>query len=213
MILPKGNRQPFPRKNVNYKGKNLESLHDIVAGCLRNDQKEQKSFYEKYYGYCLKIVFRYIYRYEVAVDIVNDGFVKVFRNFSRFQCPQPENLEMILMGWIKKIMVNTAIDHLRRSHFVPEIGSVEDHIWNIEDNSQAADQSLLYKELITEVRKLPPAYRAVFNMFVIDGLSHNEIADILNISVGTSKSNLFKAKAQLQKRIKPQEQKIAICKI
>ena len=180
-----------------------------MAGCLRNDSKEQKYFYEKYYGYCLKIVFRYIYRYEVAVDIVTDGFVKVFKNFSRFHCEQPENLEMILMGWIRKIMVNTAIDHLRKSQFAPEIGRIDDHIWNLEDKSSKSDQSILFKELILEVKKLPPQYRTVFNMFVIDGFSHNEIAEILGISVGTSKSNLFKAKAQLQKRLKPTEQKIA----
>ena len=188
----------------------MEALKDIIAGCILNKAKEQKYFYLKYYGYCLKIVFRYIYRYEAATDVVNDGFVKVFRGFPAFQCNEPDKLEMILMGWLRRIMVNTAIDHLRKNSFLPEIGNIDENMWMLPDHSQSSDQALLYKELIKEVRKLPPAYRTVFNMFVIDGFSHNEIAERLGISIGTSKSNLFKAKAHLQKLIKA-DQMIVIC--
>lgn len=162
----------------------------------------------------MKIVFRYIYRYDKAVDIVNDGFVKIFRNFSRFQYIENENLEMILMGWMRMIMINTAIDELRKKSFLPEIGNVSESVWDCSDSSQGSDRILLYKELVKEIKKLPPAYRAVFNMFVIDGLTHQEIANQLSISVGTSKSNLSKARVFLQKIVKNNELEVAyaVCK-
>jgi RNA polymerase sigma-70 factor (ECF subfamily) len=103
------------------------------------------------------------------------------------------------MGWMKRILINTAIDELRRQQAMPEIGELPDYIWEEMDRSQNADQMILYKELIWEVKRLPPSYRNVFNMFVIDGFSHNEIANVLGISEGTSKSALAKAKAHLKK--------------
>lgn len=164
--------------------------------------------YEHYYGYCLKIVFRYIYRYDKAVDVVNDGFVKVFRNLDKFYCHSSENTEMMLMGWMRTVMINTAIDHLRKNNFLSEIGTIPDDAWQQEDKSQSSDQAILYKELIKEVKKLPTSYRLVFNLFVIDGYTHQEIAEQLGISVGTSKSNLSKARALLQKFIKTNDQQV-----
>jgi RNA polymerase sigma factor (sigma-70 family) len=186
-------------------------LHTTINGCTQNNPRDQKYLYEKYYGYCLKIVFRYIYHYDKAVDVVNDGFVKVFRNFSRFEYKTTENLEMMLMGWMRTIMINTAIDQLRKNNFLPEIGDISETIWMHEDKSQKSDQTLLYKELVKEIKKLPPAYRTVFNMYVIDGLTHQEIADLLGISVGTSKSNLSKARVILQKIIKNNDEEVNIC--
>lgn len=151
-------------------------------------------------------MFRYIYRYEKAVDVVNDGYVKIFSNFSKFQYSSTDNLEMILMGWMRKIMINTAIDALRKNNFLPEIGDISETIWKQEDRSQASDNSVLYKELIQQVKRLPPAYRTVFNLYIIDGFTHMEIADQLGISVGTSKSNLSKARVLLQKYIKENDQ-------
>ncbi len=185
----------------------MESVHEIVTGCEKNDHNYQKILYQKYYGYSLKIVFRYIYHYDQAVDVVNDGYVKLFRNFSKFRCEEPENMEMILMGWIRRIMINTAIDRLRKNKLAPEIGGIPEHIWEQADRSGNADEMLLYKETIKSVKQLPPAYRIVFNMFVIDGCSHQEIADALGISTGTSKSNLSKAKILLQKILKKQEER------
>ena len=180
---------------------------------MNNDHKYQKVLYERYYGYSFKIAFRYIYRYDKVADIVNDGFVKLFRSFSTFICAADSDAEKCLMGWIRKIMVNTAIDELRKSNLMPEIGGMPDHAWNTVDNSQQADQLLLYKELINQVKRLPPAYRAVFNMYVIDGFTHQEIGEQLGISVGTSKSNLFKAKAYLQKIINKDKQLSGTCNI
>jgi RNA polymerase sigma factor (sigma-70 family) len=169
--------------------------------------------YEKYFGYALKIVFRYIYHYERSVDITNDGFVKVFKNMDFFKSDNDENLEIILMGWMKKIMVNSAIDELRRQRMMPEIGVLPDDIWEEPDKSGEADQMLLYKELMTEIKRLSPAYRVVFNMYVIDGFNHQEIAEKLGISAGTSKSNLFKAKMHLQKYIQQNSLPATVCNI
>jgi RNA polymerase sigma-70 factor (ECF subfamily) len=141
--------------------------------------------------------------------VVNDGFVKVFRNFEKFQFRDIENLEMVLMGWMRMIMINTAIDQLRKNNFLPEIGDISESTWAQEDKSQSSDQVLLYKELVKQVKKLPPSYRTVFNLYVIDGLTHQEIADLLGISVGTSKSNLSKARVILQKIVKNNDREVS----
>lgn len=186
----------------------MEQLQNLINGCLQNNQRDQRTLYERYYGYCLKTVFRYIYRYDKAVDIVNDGFVKVFRNFDKFTYTPGDELEMILMGWMRRIMINTAIDQLRKNNFVPEIGDISETVWTTLDRSQNADQVVLYKELIIQIKRLPPSYRTVFNLYVIDGFTHHEIADKLGISVGTSKSNLSKARVLLQKFIQQNDQQI-----
>jgi RNA polymerase sigma-70 factor (ECF subfamily) len=183
----------------------LKFLDEIISGCVENNPRDQKALYEHYYGYCLKVVFRYIYRYDKAVDVVNDGFVKVFRNLKNFKYDQSYKVEMILMGWMRTIMINTAIDRLRKDNFLPEIGMTNEEIW-IQDRSQQTDQSVLYKDLIQEIKKLPPTYRIVFNMYVIDGFTHQEIANQLKIAVGTSKSNLSKARTLLQTFLKKADQ-------
>lgn len=190
----------------------MESINLIISGCIKNDYRDQKKLYEKYYGYALKIVFRYIYRYEKAVDVTNDGFVKIFRKIEQFNCETPDKAEMMLMGWIKTIMINTAIDRLRKDNFLPEIGDLNESIW-LEDKKNKSDQMLLYKDVIKEVKKLPTMYRTVFNMYVIDGFTHKEIAKHLKIATGTSKSNLSKARALLQKFIKNNEIQKTICQM
>jgi RNA polymerase sigma factor (sigma-70 family) len=142
--------------------------------------------------------------------VVNDGFVKVFRGIVLFECKESE-VEKVLMGWMRRIMVNTAIDELRRSNMMPEIGGLPEYIWEETDKSTNADQALLYKELINEIKKLPPSYRTVFNMYVIDGFSHQEIADALGISTGTSKSSLSKARVHLQKFINKNSAEADVC--
>lgn len=180
---------------------------------MANDARCQKLLYERYYGYAFKIAFRYIYRYERVADVVNDGFVKLFRNIAQFVSPVEADTEPRLLGWIKRIVVNTAIDELRRNNLMPQIGGIPESAWEAAGSSANADNALLYKELICHVKSLPPSYGAVFNMYVIDGFSHQEIAEQLGISVGTSKSNLFKAKAFLQKLINKDTQQAGICNL
>jgi RNA polymerase sigma factor (sigma-70 family) len=186
----------------------LNTIDTILLGCIKNDTKCQKMLYEKYKGFALKVVFRYIYRYDKAVDITNDGFVKIFLSFNKFEIDCNGNNEKKLMGWIKKIMINTSIDEIRKSNLMPEIGKLPESVWDINDKNDDADQLLLYKDLITIVKELTPQYRMVFNMYVIDGYNHIEIADILKISIGNSKSILSRARAILQNKITKMEEKV-----
>jgi RNA polymerase sigma-70 factor (ECF subfamily) len=109
------------------------------------------------------------------------------------------------MAWMKRILINTAIDDLRKNKSIHETELIPEQVWEQADNSQRADNMLLYKELIGYVKKLPPTYRAVFNMYVIDGCSHLEIGNKLGISEGTSKSNLSRARNLLQNMIRENE--------
>ncbi len=178
----------------------MDAIYILIKGCIDNDAKSQRDFYNHYYGYALKTVFRYIFQYDKATDVVNDSFVKIFNSLAKFNLNRESaDTEKILMGWMKRILINTAIDELRRSQTIPSICELPDYIWEESDRSNGADQKALYKELICEVKRLPPSYRTVFNLFVIDGFSHQEIAGVLGISEGTSKSALAKAKAQLKK--------------
>jgi RNA polymerase sigma factor (sigma-70 family) len=173
---------------------------------MAKDHKYQRMVYERFRGFALKTVFRYIYRYEKAVDVVNDGFIKAFTHFDKFKPGGEAHNEKILMGWLKRIMINTAIDELRRNKMMPEIGGIPEDVWDLTDKNQDADQLLLYKDIIILIKELPPAYRTVFNLYVIDGFNHYEIADLLKISVGTSKSGLSRARVMLQKSIKKSEE-------
>lgn len=142
---------------------------------------------------------------------MNDGFVKLFRSFDKFSMGDSDE-EAKLMGYMKRIMVNTAIDELRKEKMMPEIGGIPDYVWDMSSKDQDADQLLLYKDLIIMIKGLPPQYRIVFNMYVIDGYNHLEIADVMKIPVGTSKSCLSRARAMLQKSIEKLEN-AKICSI
>lgn len=194
----------------------MENIIEIIKGCIRKDHYFQKIMYEQFRGLALKTVFRYIYRYEKAVDVSNDGFVKLFNHFERFTIPEEEDpvvCEKLFIGYMKRIMVNTAIDELRKGNMLPEIGGIPEYVWDLSDKSNDADALLLYKDLMILVKELPPQYRAVFNMYVIDGFNHIEIAGILNIPVGTSKSNLHKARTILRQNIKKLEEANKVCSI
>jgi RNA polymerase sigma factor (sigma-70 family) len=190
----------------------LENIVSVIEGCIRQDSKCQRLFYNLYRGFAFKLVFRYIYRLEKATDIVTDGFVKAFRSFDEFKMPANGDAEKLVMGWLKKIMINSAIDELRKNNMLPEIGAIEKNIWEISDKNDDADKLLLYADLIMLVKELPPVYRAVFNLYVMDGYSHVEIAEKLNMAVGTSKSCLSRAKALLQERINQMENE-KLCRI
>ena len=161
--------------------------------------------YEQYYGLCLKIAFRYVNTYEQAVEVVHDGFLKMFRNFSRFEVRDQNKVEMMLIGWIRRVVINAAIDYMRKEVNNHQHYDIPDYVWEQQEDGLTADNRVLYKELITMVKDLPPAYRTVFNLHVIEGYSHPEIAKMLGITTGTSKSNLSKARAHLQKALAPHQ--------
>lgn len=190
----------------------LENLKNIIKGCIAKEPKFQELLYEQYRGFALKVAFRYIYTYEKATYVVNDSFVKLFNNFTSFRTGSDEENEKMLMGWLKKIIINTAIDQLRRDQMLPEIGGIPSYAYETTDNYYNADQVALYNDLISLVKLLPPHYRSVFNLYVIDGYSHAEIADMMQTTIGTSKSHLSRARNLLQEGIKKMEE-IKICRI
>ena len=180
----------------------MESLYTIFKNSLKSDRNSQHRIYEAYYKYGLKIAFRYVGLYDDAMMVTNDSFVKVFRNLNQFELQENDPLlEMRFLGWLKRIVVNTAIDELRKKHREVPFENVEDDTWHFPAAAEQSDSILLYKELIAYLKELPPAYNRVFNLYVIDGYSHAEIAQLLGISTGTSKSNLFRAKEILQKKV------------
>jgi RNA polymerase sigma-70 factor (ECF subfamily) len=189
----------------------LEDLLHIVRGCANNDAKYQKIFYERFLSYALKIAFRYVHSYERASDAANDSFIKIFRNFNRFEIRDPLHAEAMLMSWMKRIIVNTSIDFLKQESLISDHKPIDEGVWQVKSSGHTGEDNLLYKELIVLVKKLSPAYRVVFNLHVIEGYSHQEIAEMLGISVGTSKSNLAKAKAALQKHFITDNQGNVLC--
>lgn len=178
------------------------ALLDLLAGCRRNDRNSQRQLYTRYYSYGLSICLRYTRDRETALEAVNDGFMKVFRDISRFDPHRHADVAGSFQGWFKKVLVYTAIDHYRadQKHLLT---TDLDHLPPAyADSGEAPLQKLSFEELLALIRELPPAYRTVFNLYVIDGYSHEEIARQLDISVGTSKSNLARARTNLQALIK-----------
>ena len=147
----------------------------------------------------MKICYRYTDRQEESEEIMNEAFIKLFKNIQQFDEFRQEDTLLSLKGWFKRILVNTCIDHYRKKQ-----SSVNGHVLTnesekIADAGENGLDILSYKEIIEAVRLLSPSYRAVFNLFVIEGLSHEEISKKLGISVGASKSNLSKARDNLRK--------------
>ncbi len=177
----------------------------IIEGCKRKETRYQKILYERFYGYALKIAFRYVYRYDSAVEVANDGFVKLFRQIKKFRYKGGDFPEPLLMDWIRQIIISTSIDELRRTKMAPEIVDIPEQVWEETGHIPNGDQPVLYKELIGFVKNLPPLYRIVFNMFVIDGFTHFYIANTLGISVDDTRLNLSRARDIMQKIMNEQE--------
>ncbi|MGN8035392.1 RNA polymerase sigma factor [Chitinophaga sp. 22321] len=171
----------------------MNNINDLIAGCCRKERSSQEALYRNFFGYGLSICLRYAQNREEAVEIMNDGFLKIFQHIQSFDTSRS------FKTWLAKIMVNTAIDFLRSKKklvFVDDISQVPEP-----GTDEKIVDKLSYDELVKHVQALPPAYRAVFNLYVMEGYQHQEIAAILRISEGTSKSNLFKAKKILKERI------------
>jgi RNA polymerase sigma-70 factor (ECF subfamily) len=170
----------------------------LLAACQAGKSKEQEKLYQKYYGKMMSICLRYAKDQDEAKDILQEGFVKVFSNIKTFKG------EGSLEGWIKRIMVNTAINHYHKNKKyvisnteteIPDVGEQPDF-------DEEAIKQLSYEDILELIRSLTPAYQTVFSLYVIEGYSHKEIANLLQINEGTSKSNLAKARIKLQKMLK-----------
>lgn len=171
--------------------------HDIIKGCIQNNASMQKMLYDKYAAKMYGIALRYTHDQEEAKDILQDGFVKVFQNLSKFKGTGA------FEGWLRRIFVNTAIEHYRKKNNTYEIQDT--HEESVTDRDLNALDKMAAADILNMVKALPNGYRTVFNLFAIEGYSHKEIAEMLHISEGTSKSQYARAKGLLQEKIKNHE--------
>jgi len=170
---------------------------EILEGCKSGERDAFGLLYKKYASTMLVICMRYCKRREEAEDILHEGFIKVFSNIAKFRG------EGSFEGWIKRIMINTSLSHYHanlKHYFKSSVDEIEDVPGDVEDDgvySNAPSRS----ELLSLIQELPDGYRFVFNMYVFENFSHKEIAHVLGISVNTSKSQLAKARRQLQRKL------------
>ncbi len=170
---------------------NLERAEEnLTQALIRQERWAQQQVYEHYYGKMMGVCLRYAGSKDEALDLLHEGFIKVFQNISRYRSGTS------LPAWIRTIMVNTCIDYYRRT--VRRRTEDIDDAYTISDNVPDVVSHLSEKEILAAVQELSPAYRAVFNLYVVEGYSHQEIADALNITESTSRSNLVKARNKLQ---------------
>jgi RNA polymerase sigma factor (sigma-70 family) len=170
-----------------------EELHQLIRGCKEQNRKSQKMLYKAFYGFSMAICLRYAGDRDEAAEVMNQGFFKVFTKIESYDTDRP------FKAWLGRIMMNVSIDYYRanlKMAYAEDLENAE-HIYEV----NTADNNLNYSDLLAMVQKLPQGYRTVFNLFAIDGYSHEEIADMLNINIGTSKSNLFKARQKLKQMI------------
>ncbi|MBY0482030.1 MAG: RNA polymerase sigma factor [Chitinophagaceae bacterium] len=181
-------------------------ITSLIKGCCQNNRNSQRELYQWLYGYAMKISFRYINDLSDAEDLVSESFVKLFKNLDQFNFSLQSDLEALLKAWFKRIIVNTCIDHLRKTHLKLISYDVAPEKETASETQESGLDKIAYQEIIESVRLLSPVYRTVFNLFVIEGFSHEEIANQLKISIGASKSNLSKARQNLRKLIKEKKE-------
>jgi RNA polymerase sigma-70 factor (ECF subfamily) len=178
---------------------NKNDLNNIIEGCLREKRKYQEQLFKLYYGKMMGVALRYTKDRDTAQEIVQNSFIKVFEKLSTFD--QKGNFS----SWISRIVANTAIDFIRKSKNNPFLTD-ENYVFdNANDEISEFDDlelsSIKTEIILKAIQQLSPAYQTVFNLYVIEDYSHKEIAEMLGISEGTSKSNLSKAKMNIHKII------------
>ncbi|MEX0723556.1 MAG: RNA polymerase sigma factor [Gracilimonas sp.] len=166
-------------------------LADILKGCRKHRRESQKELYEMFYAYGMSITLRYADSRDQAAAILNDAFMKVFDNIKTY------DINRAFKPWFRSIVVNTAINaYHKNKKRIERTEALTSATGN--QSEEHITSSISYDEIIQIVQKLSPAYRTVFNLHVIEGFTHEEIAGMLDISIGTSKSNLSKAKSNLR---------------
>jgi RNA polymerase sigma-70 factor (ECF subfamily) len=171
----------------------LHSEEDFIRACVAKEAWALKKLYEYHYPVMYPVCRRYANNEEDALDILHDGFIKVFRHIEKYQSGTS------LVSWIKRVMINTAIDYYRRESRRRSF-DIED-AKNLATDEADALSKISAEEIIDLLQHLSPAYRSVFNLYVIEGYSHKELADILQITESTSRSNLVKARNKLKELI------------
>jgi len=163
---------------------------DLIHGCLNGERRMQEELYRRFAPKMYAVCLRYAGNSEEAQDILQEGFIKIFKKLSSFRG------EGSFEGWIRRIFVNTSIEHFRRKNYLQPVTEREEN--TIEGKYLSVLDSLAEKDIMSLIQELSPGYRTVFNLYVIEGYTHKEIGDMLGISEGTSKSQLSRAKVILQ---------------
>ncbi|MCL1663894.1 sigma-70 family RNA polymerase sigma factor [Elizabethkingia sp. HX XZB] len=172
-----------------------KELIEIIEQCQKNDRKAQELLYRRYSNVLFSICLRYSGNYENAQDVFQEGFILIFKKITQY------SFSGSFEGWIKRVMVNLNLEkHRQKEIWLTEI---EENMPLIdeEDNDPNDFQNVNYQDLIKYVQNLPTQYRQVFNLYVFEEYTHNEIAESLKISPGTSKSNLSRAREILRKEL------------
>ena len=192
-------RQLFKNWSVLESAKSMSEneLNKHIQGCKRGDSKSQKWIFERFYRLMFGVCLRYHSDYDRVQDIVQEGFLKVFSNIEGFTSKGS------FEGWMKRIMVNTAIDFIRKERASPEELTAEGALEFPDDGEEMSfleteEEQVSIQHVLVAMKQLTPVYRAVFNLYVFDNLTHQEISQKLGISVGTSKSNLAKARRNVR---------------
>ena len=168
----------------------LDQQEDFLSAAARNERWAQEILYKKYYPTMMSVCLRYANHREDALDILHEGFIKVFRNLDKFSKGTSFD------AWIKRVMVNTSIDYYRKQK--RRRTEDLDNVLDAKTPNPDILSQLETQDILGCLQKLSPSYRAVFNLYIIEGFSHKEIAKELNISESTSRSNLVKARTKLR---------------
>lgn len=171
-----------------------KSLSDIITGCLEGNSLAQGQLYQRFAGKMFAVCLQYSGDYDEAKDVLQEGFIRVFLNLKQFE--EKGSFE----GWMRRIMINTALEKYRDKYYLNRVDNQSETIEVGVDDDVFEDLSS--QDLLRMIRELSPKYRMVFNLYAIEGYSHKEISALLNISEGTSKSNLSRARAILQEKVK-----------
>ena len=171
----------------------------IIEDCKKGKRDAQNKLYKKFAPSLLSLCMRYARNREEAEDVLQEGFIKVFLNIMNFRG------EGSFEGWMKRIMVNTAITHNKQTlkhHFHADISEIEEtHLVEEEEKTEENIVKIPTGKLLEMIQQLPVGYNTVFNLYVFENYTHKEIADLLGVSVNTSKSQLSKARKHLTSRI------------
>ncbi|MEZ4826542.1 MAG: sigma-70 family RNA polymerase sigma factor [Bacteroidia bacterium] len=168
-------------------------LKHLVDDCRKGKLDSQKELYKQFYGYAMGICLRYSQNREEAKEIVNDGFLKIFAHI------RDQREERSFKAWLRKIMIHASIDYFRRNEKYYGQSEISPFIKDLSVTDGNA--ALSEQEILRLVQLLPPAYRMVFNLYAIEGYKHHEIAEMTGTTVGTSKSNLAKARLRLKEML------------
>ena len=181
----------FFRKKADF---SEDDLNSVIIACEAKNARAQKALIKLFLGYAKSICMHYSGNIQEAEEIMNDGFLKVFNNISKYDHSRPFKL------WLRSIFINTALDHYRKNKKHAHHINIDD--LEIHDFSHDIISKISAEEILLLVQSLPPSYRMVFVLYVVEGYTHQEIAYMLDIGVGTSKSNLRDARRKLQVMIK-----------